>query len=94
MKPGSLLFFKDYALYDMTQLRFVSKQGRKLEDNFYVRADGTRTYFFSKEKVRELFSACGFTEVLLEYDIRELRNRKRLISMYRVWIRAKFTVQS
>lgn len=32
----------------MTQMRFINKKGRKLGENFYMRADGTRTYFFSK----------------------------------------------
>ena len=75
----------------MTQMRFVAKKQRKLEDNFYVRSDGTRTYFFDLERVRGLVEeAGGFDIAELEYDTRELRNRKRLISMYRVWIRAKF----
>lgn len=32
----------------------------------------------------------GFEQLHLEYDTRELRNRKRKISMYRVWIVGKF----
>lgn len=49
LKPGGLLLFRDYGLYDMVQLRFISKRDRKLSPTqfWYQRADGTRTYFFT-----------------------------------------------
>eukprot|EP01102_Stenamoeba_stenopodia_P005868 TRINITY_DN16581_c0_g1_i1.p1 TRINITY_DN16581_c0_g1~~TRINITY_DN16581_c0_g1_i1.p1 ORF type:complete len:475 (-),score=159.17 TRINITY_DN16581_c0_g1_i1:879-2273(-) len=90
LRPGGVILFRDYGLYDMTQMRFVSKGGRKLGENFYSRGDGTRTYFFSLEAAAELFAKAGFEQLQLEYDTRELRNRKRKISMYRVWTVGKF----
>lgn len=88
LKPNGLLLFRDYARYDLTQLRFKPKS--YLADNYYMRSDGTTSYFFTKEAVENIFTSAGLREVQLTEDKRMLVNRARSLKMCRCWIQAKF----
>ncbi|CAM8894343.1 unnamed protein product [Rhodiola kirilowii] len=88
LKPGGLIFFRDYGLYDMTMLRFDSSQ--KVGAREYMRSDGTLSYFFCLDTVRKLFTDAGFKELELEYCCVNSVNRRKGKSMRRVWVHGKF----
>ncbi|PWN33364.1 methyltransferase, partial [Meira miltonrushii] len=89
LKPGGLALVRDYGRYDLPQIRFG--KGRMLDDNFYIRGDGTRVGFSTSSSSS---SKADFTTLQLAIDRRMLLNRKEKKQMFRNWLQAKFQYTS
>ena len=94
LRPGGKVLFRDYAAGDLAEERLQGKaRPQKISENFYVRGDGTRAYYFAEAVLEALFRAAGFVPdgntVVHE---REIENRKAGVVMSRRWIQASFTL--
>lgn len=88
LKPNGVLLFRDYGLHDMAQLRF--KPGNKIDENFYMRQDGTRTYFFNLDETTALFESSGFEIVQNNFVSRRTINKKENIDVKRWFLQGKY----
>lgn len=88
LKPGGILLYRDYGLYDLTQLRFKAEQC--IDKNFYTRGDGTFSYYRDEEETRQLFLSHGFECIECKTDSRLVVNRLRKLQMHRIWIQGRF----
>ncbi|KAL2317935.1 hypothetical protein Fmac_031811 [Flemingia macrophylla] len=91
IKPNGYVLFRDYATGDLAQERFSGKD-QKISDNFYVRGDGTRAYYFSNEFLTNLFKENGFDVHKLHVYCKQVENRSRELIMNRRWVQAVFRV--
>lgn len=89
LKPGGCVLVRDYASGDLAQER-LNKKDQKISENFYVRGDGTRSYYFTEEMLTSLFLREGFTCEEMKIHSRSVENRVRELVMHRRWIQAAF----
>jgi len=85
-KKGAVLV-RDYGRFDEAQLRFA--KNRKLGANFYVKADGTRCYYFDLPDLDRLFHGLGFTG-RAHFKFQRHLNRHTGASRRRVFIQALY----
>ncbi|CAL9112310.1 unnamed protein product [Musa acuminata var. zebrina] len=89
LKPSGHVLFRDYALGDFAQIKLANK-GQTISENFYVRGDGTCSFYFSEDTLSNLFERTGFNTLDISVYCRQIVNRSRDIVMDRRWIRATF----
>ncbi|KAL1878041.1 hypothetical protein VTK73DRAFT_8176 [Phialemonium thermophilum] len=60
LRPGGEVCFRDYGRGDLAQVRF--RKERYLDENFYLRGDGTRVYFFDKDELANIWSGKAYRQ--------------------------------
>jgi len=88
LRPKGILLIRDYGLYDHAMLRF--SKGHKLADNFYVRQDGTRAFYFSLEMLDSVMSRAGLEPVHSTYIQRSTVNKKEGLDVCRIFVQGKY----
>lgn len=83
---NGVFYFRDYAKYDLAELKLSKKNDNKLDNDFYLKTDGTRVYYFTKEYLDSLLSDINFNKKDLKYIHRLVENIKLEKKMYRIWI--------
>lgn len=88
LKPGGLLLFRDYCSGDLAAARF--KQRSRIEEDYYVRQDGTLSYFFDDVRLHSIASEAGLRKEECRRIERLIRNRKEAKEMHRVFLQAVY----
>ncbi|KAF5748334.1 hypothetical protein HS088_TW04G00286 [Tripterygium wilfordii] len=89
LRPNGYVLFRDYATGDLAQERFSCKD-QKISENFYVRGDGTRAFYFSNDFLTSLFKENGFDVKEFGLCCKQVENRARELVMNRRWLQAVF----
>ena len=94
MRDGQIgtICVRDYAAGDLAQERFEGKSAgnQKISENFYVRSDGTRAYYFTREDLSALFADEGMELRNVHVQEAVITNRAEANDMSRRWIQATF----
>jgi SAM-dependent methyltransferase len=90
LKPGGVLVFRDYGLYDEAQLKLATSIRKQLKDGFYQKHDGTKCYYFTLEVVKHLFENAGLQVLDLKYLRRAYTNKSTGERRRRVWVQGRF----
>lgn len=87
IKPGGHLVFRDYCDGDFAQEKFMtSGDPSMIDEQTFVRQDGTLSLFFREEDITEWMKSAGFGLVTLDRVNRTVDNRKRNLNMKRTFL--------
>ncbi|XVE88678.1 hypothetical protein DITRI_Ditri19aG0088200 [Diplodiscus trichospermus] len=89
LKPDGYVLLRDYAVGDFAQVMLEAKN-QMIGESFYVRGDGTCSFYFSEDFLSTLFLQAGFKTVNISTYCKQIKNRHKNITMDRRWIRAVF----
>ena len=91
LRPGGVVVLRDYGKLDEAQLKLGIQRAKRLGENFYVKHDGTRCYYFSLSDLESLFALHAGLEVLeLKLIRRVYHNRAKDEQRRRVWVQGRF----
>ena len=88
LKPGGLVLFRDYAIYDEAELRFNGN--RRVTEHMFARQDGTLAFFFEKHGLIKCFQESGFEVVDCVYVKKEMSNVKKHLNAERLFLQGRF----
>lgn len=88
LKPGGQLLFRDYCIDDLAATRF--KERSRLDRDYFVRQDGTLSYFFDDSVLERIMLQAGLKCVECRRIERTIVNRKEHKEMRRVWLQAVY----
>ena len=88
---NGILYVRDYAIYDGAQLRFAKDSF--ISQQFYVRQDGTRSYFFRLEEIIQIAKQLNFKILYCKYIKKEQNIKQKGQIFYRRWIQAALQKQ-
>lgn len=93
VKPGGIVFVRDYAANDLAQQRLMRARDSSMQrigERFFVRGDGTRAYYFTTDELRNLFISTWFECIECKYVDKRVVNVKEDKHMDRLFVQAKF----
>uniref|UniRef100_A0A0N5AWT4 Methyltransferase-like protein n=1 Tax=Syphacia muris TaxID=451379 RepID=A0A0N5AWT4_9BILA len=85
---GGVVLVRDYGDQDHAMVRFG--RGALLSDRFYARQDGTRVFYFKLEELDNIFKNAGFAVRKSEYLHRKTINRKKGLSVDRIFVQGVY----
>ncbi|XP_031251898.1 uncharacterized methyltransferase C3H7.11-like isoform X2 [Pistacia vera] len=82
LKPNGYVLLRDYAVGDFAQVK-LQDRNQMIGDDFYVRGDGTCSFYFSEDFLSTLFLEAGFNTIDISVYCKQIKNRSRDIAMDR-----------